>query len=194
MSVYGEYTLRLLNTLRFRISYMRLLAIAPHNSLSLRQCSATAASMYEIYGSLAEFCKRSVYFFETVDLLYLFFGWCCFLIHYLCGDYLISSASPQPGRPLGAAAEGREPPPGCGGATKMIRKMREEELIVYIYLKSSDKYRKYLNLTSYSYTQKKEQSPDILTQQISVDSDCANDGCVALFEHPWVRVCKSNHR
>ena len=69
----------------------------------------------------------------------------------------------------------------------MIRKMREEELIVYIYLKSSDKYRKYLNLTSYSYTQKKEQSPDILTQQISVDSDCANDGCVALFEHPWVR-------
>ena len=73
----------------------------------------------------------------------------------------------------------------------MIRKMREEELIVYIYLKSSDKYRKYLNLTSYSYTQKKEQSPDILTQQISVDSDCANDGCVALFEHPWVRVCKS---
>lgn len=58
----------------------------------------------------------------------------------------------------------------------MIRKMREEELIVYIYLKSSDKYRKYLNLASYSYTQKKEQSPDILTQQISVDSDCANDG------------------
>ena len=76
----------------------------------------------------------------------------------------------------------------------MIRKMREEELIVYIYLKSSDKYRKYLNLTSYSYTQKMEQSPDILTQQISVDSDCANDGCVALFEHPWVRVCKSSHR
>ena len=65
----------------------------------------------------------------------------------------------------------------------MIRKMREEELIVYIYLKSSDKYRKYLNLTSYPYTQKKEQSPDILTQQISVDSDCANDGCVALSEH-----------
>ena len=64
----------------------------------------------------------------------------------------------------------------------MIRKMREEELIVYIYLKSSDKYRKYLNLTSYSYTQKKEQSPDILTQQISVDSDCANDDCVALSE------------
>ena len=76
----------------------------------------------------------------------------------------------------------------------MIRKMREEELIVYIYLKSSDKYRKYLNLASYSYTQKKEQSPDILTQQISVDSDCANDGCVALSEHPWVRVCKSSHR
>ena len=150
--------------------------------------------MYEIYGSLAEFCKRSVYFFETADLLYLFFGWCCFLIRYLCGDYLISSASPQPGRPLGAAAEGREHSPGCGGTTKMIRKMREEELIVYIYLKSSDKYRKYLNLTSYSYTQKKEQSPDILTQQISVDSDCANDGCVALSEHPWVRVCKSSHR
>ena len=139
-------------------------------------------------------CRGILGFFETADLLYLFFGWCCFLIHYLCGDYLISSASPQPGRPLGAAAEGREPPPGCGGATKMIRKMREEELIVYIYLKSSDKYRKYLNLTSYSYTQKKEQSPDILTQQISVDSDCANDGCVALFEHPWVRVCKSSHR
>ena len=143
MSVYGEYTLRLLNTLRFRISYMRLFAIAPHNSLSLRQ-----------------------------------------MLHNR------SSASPQPGRPLGAAAEGREPPPGCGGATKMIRKMREEELIVYIYLKFSDKYRKYLNLTSYFYTQKKEQSPDILTQQISVDSDCANDG----FEHPWVRVCKSSHR
>lgn len=75
----------------------------------------------------------------------------------------------------------------------MIWKMREEELIVYIYLKSSDKYRKYLNLTSYSYTQKKEQSPDILTQQISVDSDCANDDCVALSEHRAVRVCKSSH-
>ena len=60
----------------------------------------------------------------------------------------------------------------------MIRKMREEELIVYIYLKSSDKYRKYLNLTSYSYTQKKEQSPDILTQQISVDFMSAS--CVVL--------------
>lgn len=112
MSVYGEYTLRLLNTLRSRISYMRLFAIAPHNSLSLRQCSATAASMYEIYGSLAEFCKRSVYFFETADLPYLFFGWCCFLIHYLCGDYLISSASPQPGRPRTTAAKGRENSPG----------------------------------------------------------------------------------
>ena len=128
-------------------------------------------------------CRGILEFFETADLLYLFFGWCCFLIRYFCGDYLISSASPQPGRPLGAAAEGREPPPGCGGATKMIRKMREEELIVYIYY-----------LTSYPYTQKKEQSPDILTQQISVDSDCANDGCVALFEHPWVRVYKSSHR
>ena len=73
----------------------------------------------------------------------------------------------------------------------MIRKMREEELIVYIYLKSSDKYRKYLNLTSYSYTQKKEQSPDILTQQISVDSDCANDGCVALFEHLGCEFAKA---
>ena len=73
----------------------------------------------------------------------------------------------------------------------MIRKMREEELIVYIYLKSSDKYRKYLNLTSYFYTQKKEQSPDILTQQISVDSDCANDGCVALFEHLGCEFAKA---
>lgn len=38
-------------------------------------------------------------------------------------------------------------------------------------------------LELYFYIQKKEQSPDILTQQISVDSDCANDGCVALSEH-----------
>ena len=76
----------------------------------------------------------------------------------------------------------------------MIRKMREEELIVYIYLKSSDKYRKYLNLTSYSYTQKKEQSPDILTQQISVDSDCANDGCVALFERSEFAKAVINRR
>lgn len=129
MSVYGEYTLRLLNTLRFRISYMRLFAIAPHNSLRSDRCSTTAASMYEIYGSLAEFCKRSVYFFETADLLYLFFGWCCFLIRYLCGDYLISSASPQPGRPLGAAAEGREPPPGCGGTIKMIPPERKNNSI-----------------------------------------------------------------
>ena len=83
---------------------------------------------------------------------------------------------------IGSRPQAAAIPPGRGGTTKMIRKMREEELIVYIYLKSSDKYRKYLNLTSYSYTQKKEQSPDILTQQISVDSDCANDGCVALFE------------
>lgn len=43
------------------------------------------------------------------------------------------------------------------------------------------------------YIQKKKQHPDNLTQQISVDSDCANDGCCALFEHRQVRVCKSSH-
>ena len=60
----------------------------------------------------------------------------------------------------------------------MIRKMREEELIVYIYLKSSDKYRKYLNLTSYSYTQKKEQSPEILTALMMAALHCLSTlGC-----------------
>ena len=114
LSVYGEYTLRLLNTLRSRISYMRLFAIAPHNSLR-------------------------------------------------------SDNAPQPGRPRTTAAKGREPPPGFGGTTKMIQ-TRE---------RGKNKRKPEL----YSYTQKKEQSTDILTQQIFVDSDCANDGCVALFEH-----------
>lgn len=77
----------------------------------------------------------------------------------------------------------------------MIRKMREEELIVYIYLKFSDKYRKYLNLTSYSYKQKKETAIHAkLTQQIFVNFAHASDGCVALFEHRKVRVCKSSHQ
>lgn len=82
---------------------------------------------------------------------------------------LRSDNAPQPGRPRTTAAKGREPPPGCGGTTKMIR-TRE---------RGKNKRKPEL----YFYIQKKEQSPDILTQQISVDSECANDGCVALSEH-----------
>ena len=89
------------------------------------------------------------------------------------------------GRPRPTAAAGRENSPGVWWHHKddtenERRGIREINSIYSIGKKVN---RKYHILFSYFYTQKKEQSPDILTQQISVDSDCANDGCVALSEH-----------
>ena len=133
LPVYGEYTLRVLNTLRFRISYMRLFAIAPHNSLrsdnapqpQLACMKYTEASLSSVNGAYILPGQKPItpsFYLQTL----LFFFLCIFNI---------SSASPQPGRPRPTAAAGRENSPGRGGTTKMIRKMREEELeklIVYI--------------------------------------------------------------
>ena len=48
-----------MNTLRFRDTYARLFAAAPHNShFMLRQCSTAAASTLRILESLARFIKR----------------------------------------------------------------------------------------------------------------------------------------
>ena len=132
MSVYGEYTLRLLNTLRFRISYMRLFAIAPHNSLCSNRCSTTAASMYEIYGSLAEFRKRSVYSTWTEQIKTAIQYRNHFNLLAIPAWFNISSASPQSGRPRPTAAKGRENPPGCGGTTKMIQTRERGKLGEFI--------------------------------------------------------------
>ena len=52
-----------MNTLRFRDTYVRLLAIAPQKLAPkvLRQCCATAASTLRILESLARFLKRKVH-------------------------------------------------------------------------------------------------------------------------------------
>lgn len=42
--------------------------------------------------------------------------------------------------------------------------------------------------------QKKKERPEKTTQQGFADFDHASDGCVALFEHRKVRVCKSSHQ
>ena len=112
LPVYGEYTLRLLNTLRSRISYMRLFAIASHNSLRSDRCSTTAASMYEIYGSLAEFRKRSVYSTWTEQIKTVIQYRNHFNLLTISARFNISSASLQPGRPRPTAAVGRENSPG----------------------------------------------------------------------------------
>ena len=65
LPVYGEYTLRLLNTLRFLISYMRLFAIAPHNSLRSDNAPQPQLACMKYTEGLAEFRKRSVYSFAT---------------------------------------------------------------------------------------------------------------------------------
>ena len=139
LPVYGEYTLRLLNALRFRISYMRLFAIASHNSLRSDRCSTTAASMYEIYGSFAEFRKRSVYSTWTEQIKTAIQYRNHFNLLAIPARINISSASPQPGRPRPTAVAGRENPPGVWWHHKDDTGMREEELIVYIYLKNYNK-------------------------------------------------------
>ena len=112
---------------------MRLFAIAPHNSLrsdnapqpQLACMKYTEASLSSVNG--AYFPSRQNEYKLVIVSEYLKI--------LLLRKNNISSAFPQPGRPRPTAVAGRENSPGRGGTTKMIRKMREEELeklIVYI--------------------------------------------------------------
>ena len=111
LPVYGEYTLRLLNTLRSRISYMRLFAIAPHNSLrsdnapqpQLACMKYTEALLSSVNGAYILPSRTEQNWRQNIVII------SNFLFSPAGG---ISSASPQPGRPRTTAAKGRENSPG----------------------------------------------------------------------------------
>lgn len=135
MSVYGEYTLRLLNTLRFRISYMRLFAIAPHNSLrsdnapqpQLACMKYTEASLSSVNGAyISSQQNRSKLAREHRNHFKLFV---------LSRRGLNQFRFPTTGK--ASPDSGRRPrkSPGVWWHHKDDTGMREEELMVYIYLK-----------------------------------------------------------